>query len=86
MAAVSKKTIRMGHCSISKMVTVEDKTVKIGDVWMREYISGNSEPRVLLGIWDQDAETSISMEDLRRMRKFITQTILKATFNNPINV
>lgn len=56
-----------------------DRSVKIGDVWLREYSSGE-ETKIRLGIWDQDAETTLTLEELKKMRKFITETIIKTTF------
>lgn len=59
------------------MAAPKIESKKIGDVWICDYMS-TPRPHIKIGIWDQDAETTISIEEAMAIRRFLTEIIIKA--------
>lgn len=62
------------------------EAIRIGDLYLKRIIHINSEfpgyndnDNMEIGIWDGDS-TEINLKDLREIRTFINETIMKMTF------
>jgi hypothetical protein len=60
----------------------QDKAIRIGDLWLNERMGNSIRPAtIMIGIWNEPAMAELDIEQLKQLRKYATDKIIKLTNN-----
>lgn len=63
-------------------MTKAEKAIRIGELWLNESMGNDVRPpSIMVGIWNEPAMAELNVEQLKELRKYVTQKIIKLSTN-----